>query len=99
MKTLIGTSLIAISLLMTINEGAAEVFKCKTPKGIVYQGTPCVDGDQSKPMLTDSTADFRGHRIQDGREKAEDLRQQAAAAEIKLRQSETKLEAAKERHE
>ena len=55
MKTLIGSSLMAISLLMTIPEGAAEVFKCKTAKGVVYQGTPCADGDQSKPMLTDSS--------------------------------------------
>lgn len=40
----------------------AAVFKCKTSKGFVYQGTPCVEGEQSKPTLIDSTMDLSGAR-------------------------------------
>src|SRR5205823_9140393 len=93
MKTLIGTSLISISVLMTIPEGAAEVYKCKTPKGVVYQGTPCADGDQSKPMLTDSTAD-----LSDARAFGEKVRQRDALEEQewKLRQAQNDRQKARE---
>src|SRR5205823_11253124 len=91
MKTLIGTSLISISVLMTIPDGAAEVYKCKTPKGVVYQGTPCVDGDQSNPMLTDSTAD-----LSDARAFGEKVRQRDALEEQerRLRQAQNDLRVA-----
>ena len=99
MKTLMGGSLVAVSLLMAVPADAAGVYKCMTPKGVVYQGMPCADGEQSKPMLTDSTADLSPYVIQDRKEKVVEADRRLVEAQARQHQAEIKYERSKERYE
>jgi hypothetical protein len=47
------TLCMAIALVM-IAAPAHAVYKCTTPQGVIYQQTPCAEGVQTKPKLTDS---------------------------------------------